>query len=136
MAEVSAQTAEHRDIAARADAPPIAPFAQAPGKVVDLAHLARMTQGDKSLERDVLELFAMQGDVLLARMRGQTPQAVGTLAHTLCGSARGIGAWAVAQAAEATERSALHSCDLAPAVDRLAAAVAEAQSAIRTILRA
>ncbi|MGH6771521.1 MAG: Hpt domain-containing protein, partial [Xanthobacteraceae bacterium] len=107
MAEVSAKTAEHTGVAVRADAPPLAPFAQAPGRVVDLAHLARMTQGDRGLERDVLELFAMQGDVLLARMRGQTPEAIGTLAHTLCGSARGIGAWAVAQAAEAAERSAL-----------------------------
>jgi hypothetical protein len=95
-----------------------------------------MTAGEKALQREVLELFALQADVLLARMQEQTPTAIGALAHTLNGSARGIGAWSVAEAAEAVERCAAKSGNVAPALARLGAAVVEAQAAIVEMLRA
>jgi hypothetical protein len=127
MTELSAKTADRTDIcrtggvAGQADAPPLAPFAHPTDRVIDLAHLARMTGGDHDLEREVLRLFAMQCDALLGRMRGATSPIVGALAHTLNGSARGIGAWAVTEAAEAVERIAADEGDVAGAVERLSA---------------
>ena len=44
-----------------------APAADAP--IIDRAHLARMTFGDRSLERELLQLFDRQAMILLARMR-------------------------------------------------------------------
>ena len=83
-------------------APPLAPVVQP----IDLDHLARMTLGDRSLECEVLALFDRQAGMLLGRMRDATPAAIAATAHTLKGSARGIGAWRVAQAAEALEQAA------------------------------
>ena len=67
---------------------------QAPA-AIDRAHLARTTFGDRALEREVLQLFDLQAELLLARMRSGNPQALAALAHTLRGSASGIGdaAW-------------------------------------------
>src|SRR6478736_9715474 len=76
-------------------APPLAPDAS-----IDLAHLARMTLGEASLEHEVLGLFDRQAVMLLARMASEPPKVIAALAHTLTGSARGIGAWKVADAAE------------------------------------
>ena len=81
------------------DAPSLAPD----DRPIDLVHLARMTLGDRSLEREVLQLFDRQSALLIARMRNAAPDGVATIAHTLKGSARGIGAWRVARAAEAVE---------------------------------
>lgn len=70
---------------------------------VDLVHLARQTLGDRSLEREILDLFAIQARSLGARLGVAAPEARADLAHTLKGSARAVGAWGVAAAAEACE---------------------------------
>jgi Hpt domain-containing protein len=113
---------------ARIPSPSIAPAEPA----IDRAHLARMTLGDRRLEAEVLALFDRQAGLLLARMRQGPPAAVGAYAHTLKGSARGIGTWRVAEAAEAVERAAhgSHAAELADVIERLAAAIGEAQAAI------
>src|SRR5215510_7137787 len=110
-------------------APPLSPGQPA----VDLVHLARMTSGEKGLEREVLELFEHQANMLLAHMAAEEPRMVGALAHTLAGSASGIGAWRVAEAATALERAAAEpgTGALAGLIDHLAAAVAEVRAAIR-----
>lgn len=120
-----------------ADAPPLVPAEPATDlPTIDLAHLARMTIGDRSLEGEVLELFDRQAEILLARMRRLPPREVAGFAHTLTGSARGIGAWQVAEAAETVERAARgEQSDLAGAVARLTAAVGEARAAISELLR-
>ena len=105
-----------------------------PEQTVDLAHLARMTCGEKSLEAEVLSLFDRQAGMLLARM--SSPKDAGAFAHTIAGSARGIGAWKVAAAAEGLELAA-RDCDPARfdrAHSRLASTIAEAQAAIRALL--
>jgi HPt (histidine-containing phosphotransfer) domain-containing protein len=99
---------------------------------IDLEHLARMTLGERSLEAEVLVLFERQAAILLARMPEATPAAVAAFAHTLKGSARGIGAWRVAAAADAVEMQA-RSADaggIAGAVGRLSTAIDEAKAAI------
>jgi len=100
---------------------------------VDRAHLARMTLGDARLQAEVLALFDRQAGMLLARMRRASPAAVGAFAHTLKGSARGIGAWGVAAAADDVERNARAPAPLDRALERLAAAVAEVRSATKDL---
>ena len=73
---------------------------------IDWDHLERMTLGDRRLEREVLELFVRQTAILLERLDGAEPGIAAAAAHTLNGSARGIGAWRVAHAAEWLERAA------------------------------
>jgi HPt (histidine-containing phosphotransfer) domain-containing protein len=99
--------------------------------VLDRAHLSRMTFNDRSLEQEVLQLFERQAELLMARMRKSAPPAIATLAHTLKGSAVGIGAGRVAQAAAATEQAAgraPNDCD--NAIDQLAQAVDEVRAEI------
>ena len=74
--------------------------------VIDENHLGRMTLGDRRLEREVLELFLRQTTIMLNRVIGAEPPLAAAAAHTLKGSARGIGAWRVARAAELLEQAA------------------------------
>jgi hypothetical protein len=124
------KTAAHA--ADRICAPPLAPDQQA----IDLVHLGRLTFGDRSLQVEVLRLFDRQSEMLSERMVRSAPNVIGALAHTLKGSARGIGAWQVAAAAEALEGAAANHCaaDLSGLMDRLAAAIAEAHAAIGKLL--
>jgi HPt (histidine-containing phosphotransfer) domain-containing protein len=106
------------------------------GSAIDRGHLSRMTFGDRSLEREVLNLFDRQAAILIERMRGGGPSAVATLAHTLKGSAAGIGASRVAQTASAAEMAAGRSAaECSQAIDRLAQAVDEARVLIAQLLR-
>ena len=73
---------------------------------LDLDHLARMTLGEAVLEREVLILFVAQARQLLDLIESDAAQAT-SAAHKLKGAARGIGAFAVAEAAEAVEMERL-----------------------------
>jgi HPt (histidine-containing phosphotransfer) domain-containing protein len=101
---------------------------------IDLAHLFRMTLGDHALEREVLALFDRQIDMLIVRMGEVGPSGVAALAHTLKGSARGVGAWPMARAAETVE--AAPPDELTQALAALAAAAGETHTAIAEILGA
>ena len=111
-------------------APPLVPADQP----IDLAHLSRMTLGERTLECEVLELFDRQAELLLPRIRAGAPPEIAAAAHTLKGSARGIGAWRVAKTAEAVEAAA--PVDFVTAVDALQAALAETKAAIAQLLQA
>jgi HPt (histidine-containing phosphotransfer) domain-containing protein len=100
---------------------------------LDLAHLRRMTFGDAGLEREVLALFVGQATRLVGVLGTLSPDA-GRLAHTLKGAAGAIGAFRVAEAACALERTIRNGADPAPGLAELRDAVAEAQRAIRAIL--
>jgi HPt (histidine-containing phosphotransfer) domain-containing protein len=118
------------------DQPSSLPGASA--QVIDTEHLFRMTLGELSLQREVLALFDRQADILLPRIRGGTPTVAAASAHTLKGSAVGIGAFKVARAAEAVEHA--RGCEIADAavagaIDRLAAVLEEAKAEIARLLR-
>lgn len=104
---------------------------------VDLVHLARYTLGNRALEREVLELFLTQSQIYLERLRESAEdRAWRDAAHTIKGSARGIGAWgvaSVAEAAEALQGEAL-AADRAPMIEALEQQVEEASVFIRTLL--
>ena len=105
--------------------------------VIDANHLERMTLGDRRLEREVLELFVRQTTILLTRIAGAEPPTAAAAAHTLKGSARGIGAWRVARAAELLEQAAGGAVDeYEDAIAELRAASLEASAAIGTRLTA
>jgi hypothetical protein len=120
----------------RISAPSIVPSEPAAQPAIDLAHLGRMTLGEKSLEAEVLALFDRQAGMLFARMENAQPAAAAAFAHTIKGSARGIGAWRVAAAAEAVERAAGGSADLAATIAGLAVAIDEAREEIEDLLAA
>jgi HPt (histidine-containing phosphotransfer) domain-containing protein len=110
--------------------PPLAPI----DGPLDREHLSRMTLGDAALEQEVLAMFAEQALRLVATMAA-VPAEAGALAHTLKGSARGIGAFAVAEAAADLETAVRTGRDRSHALAALKDAVAEARAAIETILR-
>jgi len=107
------------------ESPPLAPE----GPALDLDHLDRMTLGEKELQREVLMLFTQQSADLLARLE-RLPREGASLAHTLKGSARGIGAFAVADAAEDLERRLRQGLPVTAEVEALAQAIGSAQAAI------
>jgi HPt (histidine-containing phosphotransfer) domain-containing protein len=113
-------------------APPLVPVE----RPIDVTHLARMTLGDASLEREVLQLYDRQAEMLLARMRTAAPGAAAAHAHTLKGSSSGIGAWQVASAAEAVEFAASNAADVEAAIARLSGAIDDARALIAELLRA
>ena len=98
---------------------------------IDREHLARMTLGELSLQREVLALFDRQADLLLPRIRAGAPGVAAASAHVLKGSAVGIGAFKVARAAESVEQAR----DAAAAVDTLAVLLDEAKAEIARLLR-
>ena len=118
--------------------PVAAPSLAAVETPIDVTHLARMTLGDASLEREVLQLFDRQADILLARMQQVTPTAAAAYAHTLKGSSSGIGAFKVARAAEVVENAATRNAeaDVVAAISRLGTAISEARAMIAELLRA
>jgi len=101
---------------------------------IDFDHLARMTLGDAGIEREVLVMFNVQSARLVHTLAGK-PSDAGTLLHTLKGSARAIGAFAVADAADRLEAVVARGSDRSAAFAELGVAVAEAQAAIEAILR-
>jgi HPt (histidine-containing phosphotransfer) domain-containing protein len=96
--------------------------------VLDLVHLSCQTFGDHELERDVLRLFADQARnsaVALGDSRSAPERA--RLFHLLKGSASGIGAFELMQAAGLAEsqpddeaRLAAVQCAIGRAVERVA----------------
>jgi HPt (histidine-containing phosphotransfer) domain-containing protein len=107
--------------------------------VIDTEHLSRMTLGELSLQREVLALFDRQADMLLPRIRGGAPAMAAASAHTLKGSAVGIGAFKVARAVEQVEQAqSLENRDaqIDAAVATLAAVLEEAKAEIARLLQA
>jgi HPt (histidine-containing phosphotransfer) domain-containing protein len=91
------------------DAPPI-----------DRAHLDRMTMGEDSLKAEVLGLFRNQTQSWMRLLDPETDTADWRVAaHTLKGSAMGIGAWALAEACSVAEATAKKERILSQAEKRL-----------------
>ena len=115
--------------------PEVASPALVPEQIIDREHLGRMTLGDRSLEGEVLRLFERQADMLIDRMANATPANIKALAHTLDGSARGVGAWRVSQTAKDVERAVAENADIGVAIAALKSAVDEALVIIADLLR-
>jgi HPt (histidine-containing phosphotransfer) domain-containing protein len=101
-------------------------------QAIDVEHLSRMTLGERSLEREVLALFERQAEMLLPRLRRGDRAVASASAHTLKGSAAGIGAFGVARAAEAVERA--QDAAFLEAIETLAAVLDETKAEIARLL--
>ncbi len=88
---------------------------------VDLVHLARQTMGDRTLEEEVLQMFMQQAVLMGDRIRQADPLERKRLAHGLKGSARGIGAFSVAECASAIEENPEQASLVTELCDRLEA---------------
>ena len=93
-----------------------------------------MTLGDASLEREILTLFGMQAAELIGAL-GALPVDAADLAHKLKGSARAIGAFQVADAAENFELALRNGGGASETLTALELAVAQARTAIDVLLR-
>lgn len=72
---------------------------------IDLAHLSKQTMGDRDLEREVLGLFVEQAQTVRRQIGSAGVKERLFLAHSLKGSARGVGASAIAECTCAVENS-------------------------------
>ncbi len=78
-----------------------------PPAPIDLDHLSRYVFGDKALLAEVLGIFRDEAAQISARMTpAMDDDAWRLAAHKLKGAARGIGAFALADAAERAEHAA------------------------------
>lgn len=76
-------------------------------KPVDLVHLSKQTFGSKELENELLNLFLSHSQQCLIRLRNaETDTDWANAAHSIKGSARAIGAWAIGDRMEDFERLA------------------------------
>ena len=104
---------------------------------IDLVHLSRMTLGDRALEREVLSLFERQIGLLMERIESATAPVAAAAAHTLKGSASGVGAFALARAAAQVEAAA-HNGDAGgrnAGIAGLRTAIGDAKAEIAGLLR-
>ena len=104
---------------------------RAPSRPVDLVHLARQTMDDRDLEREVLDLFVQQALSVRDKIADAGDKDRLMLAHGLKGSARGVGAFAVADCAAEIERQPGD----ARAVKRLGVLIEEVRDFIASISR-
>jgi HPt (histidine-containing phosphotransfer) domain-containing protein len=104
---------------------PVDVAADRPGAAVDLSHLEGQTGGDDRLAREVLGLFVTRVAADFERLKSATdPAGRHAAAHTIVGSARAIGATAVA--AIASEIAEARAAD-ADGIEALGEAIAEAR---------
>jgi HPt (histidine-containing phosphotransfer) domain-containing protein len=117
----------------RVDWMPSPPLAPDDGPI-DIEHLQRMTLGDASLEREVLAMFSAQAAGLIGKLAA-LPADAAALAHTLKGSARAIGAFAVADAVSDLEAALQQGGNVPQALTELKATIAQARMAVDAMLR-
>jgi HPt (histidine-containing phosphotransfer) domain-containing protein len=95
--------------------------------ILDVAHLRVYTAGDVAFEREIIGLFAGELPKTMASLEAaDTPRAWHMAAHTLKGSALGVGAFALADAARAAEslKCRAHP-SAAAAIEKLHRAIAD-----------
>jgi HPt (histidine-containing phosphotransfer) domain-containing protein len=103
--------------------------------IFDRAHFDRVTGGDVALQAEIKGLFSEQAaawEAALSEAALSEPKALRDVAHTIKGSAGGIGLPALAAASDAVEVAAKGAPDLAQKVEKLRAALREALAAINS----
>ncbi|UVD58754.1 Hpt domain-containing protein [Rhizobium sp. Pop5] len=98
---------------------------------IDLVHLAKQTMGDKTLEIEVLQMFARQARACLQDIASGETSRAGAAAHRLKGAASSVGAFRVSETAEAIEENGTDAGTMAA----LGAAVIDAENFILKLCR-
>ena len=71
----------------------------------DKAHFAMMTGNDNALQVEIVDIFRTQAALWARQLIPDAPTGIWTdAAHTVKGSARGLGLWRLADACELAER--------------------------------
>ncbi|MVA97633.1 histidine kinase [Nitratireductor sp. CAU 1489] len=117
----------------------VVPFAMPGGEAcvpsqrrpIDLVHLARQTMGDRALEQEVLSMFVQQAQSVRDQIGRSNDKQRRFLAHGLKGSARGVGAFIVAELADALENDPGDK----GAIGRLAEAIEDVRDFVAAISR-
>lgn len=79
-------------------------MAPAANHVFDRPHFAHMTGGDAALEVEIVQIFRTQTQLWSRLLIPDAPTPIWRdAAHTVKGSARGLGLWALAEACERAE---------------------------------
>ncbi len=116
---------------ANRQAAPTASFAIDESRPVDMVHLSRQSLGDRALENEILSLFQSQSALYLDRLlNAKSADERRMASHTILGSARGIGAWRVAEEAQRIELAA----GVGPDCSRLKEAVEAANAYISEMM--
>ena len=122
--------------------PKTAELAQAPSLVpdraIDVKQLGRFAHDDPKMMQDLLRLFGLETEILLAHIGAEEPKTAAARAHTLAVSARAVGAWKIAETATELERRAMapRPVALGDAVRALARAATQAQMEIQSLISA
>jgi len=96
--------------------------------VIDLQHLSRQTQGNQSLEREVLGLFLRQSELQIEHLKTEkNDKEMREVAHAIHGAALAVGAFDMARIAAEVETGEERSDT---EIAALAAAFDEARSFI------
>lgn len=106
--------------------------------ILDLAHLARCTQGDRALESEILTLYMEQAREQIRLVHeAREKEALRRAVHTLKGAALAVGVRSVAGTAERLEELDLEAaCEARTALlVTLASDVAAAEKCIRGYLK-
>lgn len=98
---------------------------------IDLSHLSRQTLGDREVEQEVLALFVQQALSVRDRLDQAGPNERLSLVHGLKGSARGVGAFAIADCMAELEKQP----EDGQALKRLPALIDEVRDFIASISR-
>lgn len=102
--------------------------------IFDRQHFAHMTGGDDALQAEIVQIFRVQAELWGRLLIPDAPTPIWRdAAHTVKGSARGLGLWALAEACEHAEglgkagavEGAMVSAALARVRGRLDEALAE-----------
>lgn len=108
--------------------------------VIDMEHLARYTGGDAKLDAEILRLFDAQALSLVARLKETLAagdvKSWKEITHTIKGAARGVGAFALADAAAVCEQ--IGTADpkaAAEAVTRLGCEANAVQAFIESVVK-
>ena len=106
---------------------------------IDLAHLARYTGGDANLNAEILRLFDGQTATLVASLRAildaRDTKSWKEVIHSIKGAARGVGAFALADAAARCEQIDLtDSAAAGQAIDLVKSRADAVQAFVKTQL--
>ena len=111
-----------------------------PETALDLNHLDRYTGGDPRLNQEILLLFESQCHEMLEKLESLAGEAGDgkswrMITHTLKGAARGVGAFALADAAAEAEKAGQDRMAAIGALERIKCKSAAVQSFIEEFLK-
>ena len=98
---------------------------------IDLVHLARQTMGDKTLEVEILQIFARQARKAMLEMSSGESSAIIASAHRLKGAASSVGAFTVADLAMRIEEKGAEATSMA----MIATAIVQTENFILRLCR-